>query len=187
MYHTAHGRYETRAPIRAMQILTIDGQPTVVAVYTCSPVVLLPIADLRDGARVTGRTVGDMGNGQPLHMVAYQWQGQDHLFVTNAARGPQVIPVAGLHHAVHYTPENTPAPRMSDLSPQMPLGPVGKTVMFVGSALHLALLDDQYFVAVVRDARTGALNLESLPTGPLPVGLDQIWSEFDFVTPQATA
>ncbi|MGH8568053.1 MAG: hypothetical protein ACREXU_08520 [Gammaproteobacteria bacterium] len=187
IYHTSHGRYETRAPIRAMQILTIDGEPTVVAAYTCSPIVLLPVADLRDGAQVTGRTIGDMGNGQPLHMVVYQWQGQDHLFVTNAARGPQVIPVAGLQRALAYTPENAPAPRMSDLSPQMPLGPVGKTVMFVGAALHLALLDEHFFVAVVRDARTGALHLESLPTGPLPIRLDQIWSEFDFPPPPATA
>lgn len=34
------------------------------------------------------------------------------------------------------------------------------------------------------DARSGDLHLESLPTGPLPMKLDQIWSEFDFLAPQ---
>lgn len=187
IYHTAHGRYETRAPIRAMQIVTVDEQPTVVAAYTCSPLVLIPVAELRDGAEVTGRTIGDMGNGQPLNMVAYSWQGQACLFVTNAARGPQVIPLAGLHGATAYTPGNVPALRLLDLSPEMPLGPVGKTVMFVGSALYVALLNERFFVAVVRDARSGDLNLESLPTGPLPMKLDQIWSEFDFPDPPAQA
>lgn len=180
IYHTAHGRYETRAPVRAMQVLLLDGQKTLVAAYTCSPLVLIGLDELRDGAKVTGRTIGDMGNGQPLDMVLYQSHGEDFLLVTNRARGPQVIPIAGLHGAPSWTQDNMPAPRLVDTSPHMPLGPVGKTVMFVGSALHLQLLDQNYFVAVVRDPLSGALNLESLPTAPLPMRLDHIWSEFDF-------
>lgn len=180
MYHTAHGRYETRAPIRAMRILRIDGQDTVVAAYTCSPLVLIPLADLQDGAKVTGKTIGDLGNGQPLNMVVFQSNGQEMLFITNLARGPQVIPVKGLNDAKSYTPDTVPSGFLIDTAPEMPLGPVGKTVMFVGAPLHVDLLHEKFFVAVVREARSGDLNVVSLPVMPLPITLEHIWSEFDF-------
>ena len=87
IYHVAHERYETRAPIRAMTFADIDGQDTLVAGYTCSPLVLIPVADLKDGAKVTGRTIGDMGNGQPLSMFTVNAYGQDMVFATNMAHG----------------------------------------------------------------------------------------------------
>ena len=180
MYHIAHTRYETRAPIRAMQFGTIDGQDTLIAAYTCSPLVLIPVADLKDGAKVTGRTIGDMGNGQPLSMVMVKLYGQDTLFVTNAGHGPRMIPLGGLSHAVSYTPANSPKGYPSDLSPEYPMGPVGKSVMFIGSSLHADRLNDKFLVSLTRDADSGSLNLEALPIAPLPMRLDTIWSEFDF-------
>ncbi len=180
IYHVTHGRYETRAPIRAMAFANIDGQDTLVAGYTCSPLVLIPVSELKDGEKVTGRTIGDMGNGQPLSMVSVKAFGQDMIFVTNAAHGPRMIPVAGLHKAVAYLPENSPHPRPFDLHPEYPLGPVGKSVMFVGASLHADRLNDNFLVSLTRDAPSGALNLEALPIAPLPMKLDQIWSEFDF-------
>jgi len=179
IYHVTHRRYETRAPIRAMAFANVDGQDTLIAGYTCSPLVLLPVADLKDGAKVTGRTIGDMGNGQPLSMVPVKVFGQDMIFVTNAGHGPRMIPVAGLHKAVAYVPENSPK-NPSDLAPEFPLGPVGKSVMFVGASLHADRLNDKFLVSLTRDARSGSLNLEALPVAPLPMKLDQIWSEFDF-------
>jgi hypothetical protein len=97
IYHVAHERYETRAPIRAMGFATIDGQDTLIAAYTCSPIVLIPTADLKDGAKVTGRTVGDMGNGQPLSLVSVSFHGQPSLFVTNVGHADvyRIIPVCG--------------------------------------------------------------------------------------------
>ena len=180
IYHVAHARYETRAPIRAMQFATIDGQDTLVAAYTCSPLVLIPVAELKDGAKVTGRTIGDMGNGQPLSMVSFRFYGQPALFVTNMAHGPRIIPLAGLQKAKDYLPGNGLGKYPDDTSPEYPLGPVGKAVLFVGSSLHADLLDDQHFISLTRDAQSGSLNLEALPTAPLPMKLDEIWSEFDF-------
>lgn len=180
IYHLSHGRYETRAPIRAMQFATIDGQDTLIAAYTCSPIVLIPVGDLKPGAKVTGKTLGDMGNGQPISMVSYKAGGQDMLFVTNAGRTPAMIPISGFTGAQGYTPENAPAPYMMDTSPQMPIGPMGKAVMFVGSSLRADLLNEKFFVSLTREAETGGLTLEALPTAPLPMRLDTIWSEFDF-------
>ncbi len=180
IYHVAHERYETRAPIRAMAFANVDGQDMLVAGYTCSPLVLIPVADLKDGAKVVGRTIGDMGNGQPLSLVPVKVFGQDMIFATNAGHSPRMIPVAGLNKAVVYTPENSPKNYPSDLSPEFPLGPVGKAVMFVGASLHADRLNDKFLVSLTRDAKSGKLNLEALPVAPLPMKLDQIWSEFDF-------
>lgn len=180
IYHVAHERYETRAPIRAMGFATIDGQDTLIAAYTCSPIVLIPTADLKDGAKVTGRTVGDMGNGQPLSLVSVSFNGEPSLFVTNAGHGPRMIPISGLQKAVAYLPDNSPHGGVGDWRPEYPLGPVGKSLMFVGSSLFADKLDDKYLVSVTRDANSGSLNLEALPTFPLPIKLDQIWAEYDF-------
>jgi hypothetical protein len=69
---------------------------------------------------------------------------------------------------------------MHDLSPHMPAGPVGKQVMFVGSSLRADLISERFFVSLTRDADTGALTLETIPVGPIPIRLEKIWVEFDF-------
>jgi hypothetical protein len=181
IYHVAHERYETRAPVRAMSFATIDGQDTLIAAYTCSPIVLIPTADLKDGAKVTGRTVGDMGNGQPISLVSVSFNGEPSLFATNVGHGPRMIPISGLQKAVAYWPDNSPHGGVGDRSPEYPLGPVGKSLMFIGSSLFADKLDDKYLVSVTRDAPSGSLNLQATLTYPLPVNnLDEIWAEYDF-------
>jgi hypothetical protein len=181
IYHLAHGLYETRAPIRTMQFATIDGQDTLVAAYACSPLVTIPVSELKHGAKVRGKTIGDMGNGQPISMVAFKDGEQDKLFITNIARGPMIVPLSGLQSAAGYTPENRPTQdKMLDQHPTMPAGPVGKQVLFVGSSLRADLFSDRFFVSLTRYADTGDLTLETLMTSPLPARLDKVWVEFDF-------
>jgi len=181
IYHLAHGQYETRAPIRTMQFATIDGVDTLIAAYACSPLVTIPVSELKDGAKVTGRTVGDMGNGQPISMVAYRDGEGDKVLVTNLSRGPMIVPLSTIHSVDGYTHENRPTQeRMLDQSPHMPAGPVGKQVLFVGSSLRADLFSDRFFVSLTRYADTGDLTLETLPVFPMPARLDKIWVEFDF-------
>ena len=80
MYHIAHDTYETRAPIRSMLVKEIDGIDQLVAAYTCSPMVLIPLNELKDNAKVKARTIGDMGNGQPIDMVSFNLKGKEMLF-----------------------------------------------------------------------------------------------------------
>ena len=179
IYHIAHTRYETRAPIRAMQFGLVDGQDTLIAAYTCSPLVLIPVAELKDGAKVTGKTIGDMGNGQPLSMFPVKMYGKDALFVTNAGHGPRMIPLDGLAK---------PSPTLPSTPQRLPVGPVARVpdgsggqvrdVRRVVAARRPA--QRQVPVSLTRDADSGSLNLEALPITPLPMKLDQIWSEFDF-------
>ncbi|NNL17828.1 MAG: hypothetical protein HKP37_03710, partial [Boseongicola sp.] len=169
MYHIAHDQYESRAPIRAMSIQEIDGEPQLVAAYTCSPIVLVPLSEIKDGAKIAAHTIMDYGNGQPLDMIAYNHQSpfggdaQPSLFVTSNARSPQLIPISGLKNAHVVTHEDFERGPKLDDNPLMPFGPVGKGVMFEGVPLHIDLVGGGFFVSVNRDAYTGSLNLDTNP------------------------
>ena len=179
MFHIAHDQYETRAPIRSMLIKNIDGIDQLVAAYTCSPLVLIPLNELKDGAKVKARTLGDMGNGQPIDMVAFNMQGNEMLFVTNNSRMPQVIPLAGLNNAKAVGIEDFERGGKADLGPVLPYGPMGKPVMFVGSSLQIDLLNEGQFVSLTRDAQTGSLDLETVYT-MFPNKLNNLTAEMDF-------
>ncbi|MEM7038595.1 MAG: hypothetical protein AAF570_16540, partial [Bacteroidota bacterium] len=126
MYHIAHDRYETRAPIRAMVARELNGIDYLVAAYTCSPLVLIPISDLKDGAKVKAKSLGDMGNGQPIDMVPFKMKGEEMLFVTNNSRSPRSIPLKALAAAKPVTEKDFARGGKLDMSPLMPYGPVGK-------------------------------------------------------------
>ena len=70
IYHAVHGKYETAAPIRTFTTATINGKKYLVASYTCTPLVLFSMDELKPGTHVKGRTVAEMGAGNsPLDMV----------------------------------------------------------------------------------------------------------------------
>ncbi|MEM7126775.1 MAG: hypothetical protein AAF702_10645 [Chloroflexota bacterium] len=186
MYHIAHDQYETRAPIRAMSIQEIDGQDQLIAAYTCSPLVLVPLDEIVDGAKIAANTIADIGNGQPLDMIPFTLNDpfsniydQPMLFLTSNSRSPQVIPVGGLNGAQVVTDVDFERGPKLDLGPIIPFGPVGEPVMFDGAALHMALLGDDLFVSVTRDMWTGSLNLDANPTF-FPSRLHNLHAEFDF-------
>ncbi len=178
MYHIVHDNYESRAPIRSMSIKHIDGIDQLVAAYTCSPLVLIPIDELIDGTKVKARTIGDMGNGQPIDMVSFSVEGEDMLFVTNNSRSPLVIPVRGLHNAKVVTDQDFERGAKLDLDPLMPFGPIGKPIMFTGASLRIDLLNEKQFVSLNRDAETGSLDLETVFT-KFPFKLHNIIGEWD--------
>ncbi len=179
MYHIAHDQYETRAPIRAMAIHEIDGKDQLIAAYTCSPLVLVPLDAIVDGAKIAANTLGDMGNGQPIDMISYKLMGQDTLFVTNNSRSPQVIPLAGLNGAKAVTDKDFERGGKMDIMPIMPYGPMGKPVMFEGMSLHMDQLGDDHFVSITRDAYTGSLNLDS-NVSFFPNQIHNLQAEMDF-------
>jgi hypothetical protein len=179
MFHIAHDEYETRAPIRSMLVKNIDGKDQMIAAYTCSPLVLIPLNELKDGAKVKARTLGDMGNGQPIDMVSFNMQGNEMLFVTNNSRMPQVIPLSGLNDAKVVTEKDFERGPKADLGPILPYGPMGKAVMFTGASLQIDLLNAGQFVSLTRDALTGSLDLETTYT-MFPNKLNNLTAEMDF-------
>jgi len=61
IYHTGHNLIETRAPIRAMSFATWGGKTYLVAAYTCTPLVTIPLDELKDGAHIRGKTIAELG------------------------------------------------------------------------------------------------------------------------------
>ena len=179
MYHITHDPYESRAPIRAMSVQEIDGKPQLVAAYTCSPIVLVPLEDIENGAKISANTIMDYGNGQPLDMIPFEMQGQTMLFVTNNSRSPQVIPVAGLQDAKVVDHTDFDRGGKLDLHPVMPYGPVGEAVMFDGMSMHMTLVGDGMLASITRDLYTGSLNLDTNPTF-FPNRIHNMRAEFDF-------
>lgn len=182
MFHIAHDQYETRAPIRSMLVKNIDGIEQLVAAYTCSPLVLIPLSELKDNAKVKARTIGDMGNGQPIDMLPFDLNGKEMLFVTNNSRSPMVIPVDGLNNAKVVTDKDFERGGKLDLGPFIPYGPMGKPVMFTGTSLRIDLLNEGQFVSLNRDAETGSLDLETL-NSMMPIKMHNVVGDFDIPKP----
>ena len=88
IFHGAHGKYETNSPVRTFATLAIDGEEHLLAAYTCTPLVTIPVKDLQEGKKIRGTTVAELGNrNKPLDMVVYKKDGKDFVLLANSARG----------------------------------------------------------------------------------------------------
>lgn len=97
IFHGAHGKYETRSPVRTFAVYNIGGEPNVLAAYTCTPLVKFPVSDLKSGTKVQGTTVAELGNrNRPLDMIVYQKDGKDYLLMANSARGVMKVNVENI-------------------------------------------------------------------------------------------
>lgn len=84
IYHAAHGRYETSAPIRTFTTAVINNKKYLVASYTCTPLVLFPMDELKPGTHVKGRTVAEMGSGNtPIDMLSLKSGNDSYLVMAN--------------------------------------------------------------------------------------------------------
>jgi hypothetical protein len=85
IFHGAHGEFETHAPIRAFLPYTLKGEKSLLAAYLCTPLVTFRMADLKNGAHLKGRTVGEFGSGNyPLDMVVYRKGESEKLLIANS-------------------------------------------------------------------------------------------------------
>ena len=88
IWHSSHGRYETQSPVRTFVPYTIGGQQYILAAYTCTPLVKIPVSQLTPGAQVKGVEIADLGAGnQPLDMIPYQKNGHNYILVANSSFG----------------------------------------------------------------------------------------------------
>jgi hypothetical protein len=160
IYHAGHNLIETRAPIRAMSFASWGGKSYLVAAYTCTPLVTIPLDDLRDGAHIRGKTVAELGYGNtPADMISYsrteQGKTEDFLLLANFERVSNVIPVSQLE-ATGSRP---------GMEKQVPFGQLaGVEVMQapLAGTLRLDNLDEKSFVVVRRRLEKDALQLVSI-------------------------
>ncbi len=104
IYHGAHGRFETRSPVRTFVPYSIEGEPHILAAYTCTPLVKVPVSQLKAGAHVKGTTIAELGNrNRPLDMLVYSKEGKDWFLMANSSRGVMKISTDELADAAAIT------------------------------------------------------------------------------------
>ncbi len=151
IYHGAHGKFETRAPIRTFVPFKVGDQPSLLAAYTCTPLVQFPISDLKPGAKIKGKTIAELGNrNRPLDMIVYQKDGKDFILMANSSRGIMKISTDNIEKAESITT------KVADKQ-----GQSYETIASWTGVDQLDKLDAQYAL-VVRRADGNSMNLESL-------------------------
>jgi len=98
IYHAAHGKSEDYSAMRTFVPMMIDGEPSILGAYVCTPLVKIPVKELSaSGEKVRATTVAELGNrNRPLDMIVYNKDGADYLLLSNSARGVMKITTAGL-------------------------------------------------------------------------------------------
>ncbi|WP_394749058.1 hypothetical protein [Spongiimicrobium salis] len=87
IYHAAHGKFETHAPIKTFDVITLENKEYLMASYTCTPLVLFPLEDLKQGKHMKGRTVAELGAGNsPLDMISFKKEGKPYFVMSNTNR-----------------------------------------------------------------------------------------------------
>ncbi|MBC7893907.1 MAG: hypothetical protein H7066_00750 [Cytophagaceae bacterium] len=88
IFHTSHNRYETASPIESFLPITLNGRPSLVAGYGCSPIATFNRADLATQKHLRGKTIAELGGGnRPFDMIAYRnAAGQQYILIGNSDR-----------------------------------------------------------------------------------------------------
>ncbi len=75
----------------------IGSKPHILAAYTCTPLVRIPMSDLKPGSKIMGTTIAELGNrNRPLDMIVYKKSGADFILMNNSSRGVIKMPAANL-------------------------------------------------------------------------------------------
>lgn len=154
IFHVAHGRYETNAPIQTFMPMELNGQAHIVAAYTCTPLVTFPVSSVADGGHIMGKTAAELGsNNRPVDIISFERGGKQHIVLSNSNRS-----------AMRFDP--------NDLIKQQTLKtPLEERFKSVGApyvqlplvqVLQLDDFNDDY-LAVMQRGSNGALNFRSVP------------------------
>lgn len=179
IYHAIHTQNETRAPIRTMVITELDGEPTLIASYTCTPLVTIPLAEIEAGNKITGTTVAELGYGNtPIDIITYLSQEQDgsldqKLLVTHKHRSGSLL----------STKDVAEASKGKGLAGQTGFAgePTGLPIFPVptNNVMELDNQNQMMVVTLKRNIETGGVNLVSKVKGPF-LRLSEFVSEYDF-------
>lgn len=155
IYHGAHGKFETRSPVRTFIPFKVGKEQQLLAAYTCTPLVQFPLKDLKPGAKIQGKTIAELGNrNRPLDMIVYQKGGKDYLLMANSSRGVMKIDTTQIEGAESITT------KVNDKQ-----GVTYQTIDSWTGVDQLDRLDEKTALVMRRNGEGDAapLNLESLP------------------------
>jgi len=149
IFHGAHGKFETKSPVRTFSVIDIKGEANLLAAYQCTPLVKFPVKDLEPGKKVKGTTIAELGNGnRPLDMVVYQKEGKEYILLSNSKRGLMKMPTDGIDKIEGIVKQT---------------GVTGlkyETVKGVDGIEQMAKLNDKQAVVLIRAEK--AINLDTI-------------------------
>jgi hypothetical protein len=152
IFHGSHGKLETASPVRTFVPYSIKGEDHILAAYTCTPLVKVPVAQLKPGEKVKGVTIAELGNrNRPLDMIIYTKDGKDYILMANSARGLMKITTEGIDKADGITS------RIADKA-----GLTYQTIDAIKGVQHLAKLDKDNALVLTKN-EAGVINLETVP------------------------
>ena len=178
IYHAIHTQNETRAPIRTMAIGELGGVPTLIASYTCTPLVTIPLSEIEEGNDIKGKTIAELGYGNtPIDMITYMAQEQDgsydeKLLVTNKNRSGSLISMKDVAEAMGR--EGLSGTGFTGAPVGLPIYPAPTSAV-----LHIDNQNQMMVTTLRRNIETGSLDLVSEIKGVF-LRLSEFISEYDF-------
>ncbi len=181
MYHAVHNQIETRAPVRTFNVIEIEGTPTMLAAYTCTPLVTVPLGELKDGAKVKGKTIAELGFGNtPLDVVPfainYQGKKSEWVLIANSAKAADLISLSDITNASKKEGLSTPV-----MAPFKQTAGVPSIALPITNLQKIMDQGTQFLLALRREAATGDLQLVSIRKGAFFRLSDHV-NEYDFPT-----
>lgn len=176
MFHAVHTQKETRAPIRTMTFEEVNGVPTLIAAYTCTPLVSMPVSEIKEGNHIKAKTVAELGFGNvPIDMLTFtarEWDGSydKKLLITNKMRSGSIISLKDFAEANkgEGLSSFTNGPEGVDIFP-VPLAGV----------MHIADQNQMMLTILRRNIDTGGIDLLSKLKGSY-FRLSDFINEYDF-------
>jgi hypothetical protein len=163
IWHASHGRYETAAPIRTFVPYTISGQQYILAAYTCTPLVKIPMSDLQPGAKVKGVTIADLGSGnQPMDMVPYTKDGHNYILIANSSRGVMKLKADNLDTYRQIDSPEVPNPENANIS-----GVPYETMTNLKNVQSLTQLDDKDALLLIGNITGPGAPASGVPAGQM--------------------
>jgi hypothetical protein len=151
IFHVSHGKYETHSPIRTF--VPYEGGASILASYTCTPIVRFSVNDLAGGKEARGHTVAELGAmNTPLDMVSYRRDSEEYLLVSNSRHPLLKVACRDIDHQDPLT------------TPTEPVGVPREALPHAGVS-HMANLDGHVLMLQRDDA--GHLHLRSHSTASL--------------------
>jgi hypothetical protein len=170
-----HDQVETRAPIRKMAIATLNGEPSIIAAYTCTPLVTVALKDLKDGAHIVGKTVAELGWGsEPVDMVTFDAGQGPMVLLTNSHKSADLMTLASIEAAAAAPGLQTPIKWPSE-----PYAGVKAIPVPIAGIAKLKSQNKDFLGALRRNETSGAMELVSIRKGAF-LRLSDFINEYDF-------
>jgi hypothetical protein len=128
----------------------INHEMNILAAYTCTPLVKIPVSELKAGAKVKGATIAELGAGnRPLDTIVYAKDGKHFILMANSARGVMKLTAENLDSYKPIIAQTEPA------------GVPYETIAGLKGVQQLDKFDDAN--AVVLMGSGGSLDLRTVP------------------------